>query len=478
MQKSATQSACEGPAPVACGPCTCRLSAGLCALLCAAYAVGLCREISEPWVGLHDWNGAFYSQLARNFARYPWSAHHGMPLVAVGDDAPPEERCLYATHPAGLVWLLAAGRWILGDGEAAMRLAAIIASLLTLAVWTTMVARREGRLTALLTGLFYSVMPMAVFFGRMVNHEAFCLLFMALAVACWPRIARRDSGRAWRCRIGWTLATWMCMWIDWVGVLFAGVFALYAILQWRRGLITRGVAAAVAAAVIIGATGIVLHVVYGGLEGNWSNLRAVFFSRAGAHAEPDAGDIIVENATTSFTLPLLLLGLAGWITGRRLRAPRAPLEAPRAGGDARIVLLLTAAGWLVLFPRQFVIHQYWAFYLCPHVALFAARAVVTCRGLCARFGPIVANGVVAVPILIVLYSAQRETDRLFGHVLCRPEYVATWKELRATYPAGRRVPLPWNPVLMERFGTYEFRNITPPQMAYYLDRPFLHVPSP
>ena len=50
------------------------------ALLCGMYAYGLTRDINEPWVGWHDWNGAFFSQLARNFLRYPFDVHRGMPI--------------------------------------------------------------------------------------------------------------------------------------------------------------------------------------------------------------------------------------------------------------------------------------------------------------------------------------------------------------------------------------------------------------
>ena len=105
------------------------------AIILILYAVIILRDIRDPWTGLHDWNGAFYSQLARNLLRYPFDMHHGMPVVAVGDALPQDgEWSFYPTHPPGLVWCIAVSFRIFGEHEWAARLVPILASLATLSL--------------------------------------------------------------------------------------------------------------------------------------------------------------------------------------------------------------------------------------------------------------------------------------------------------------------------------------------------------
>ena len=128
---------------------------GLCVLaVLALYAAGLSRDLTEPWVGMHDWNGAFYSQLARNLLRYPWSEHHGVPIVAVGESLPPaDERSFYATHPPGLVWLVAGAFAMGGEAESVARMVPIVASLASLLLLVPLVAAGRDRETAVVVGL-------------------------------------------------------------------------------------------------------------------------------------------------------------------------------------------------------------------------------------------------------------------------------------------------------------------------------------
>lgn len=52
------------------------------------------------------------------------------------------------------------------------------------------------------------------------------------------------------------------------------------------------------------------------------------------------------------------------------------------------------------------------------------------------------------------------------------EEIADLKAIHAATAAGDWVVLFENPYRVERRGNYEFRNIVPPQLPYYLDRAF------
>lgn len=455
-----------------------RVSVILLALILAAYGVGLLRQLDAPWIGLHDWNGAFYSQLARNLIRYPLGVHHGMPLVAVGDDAPPEERSIYATHPAGLVWVMAGAFRVFGEGEAAGRLPAVVASLVTLALWVALVAAWRGREAALLSGIFYAGMPMAVYFGRMPNHEAFCLFGMVAALYALRRAAVGGDSR--RVRPGFLAAGLAAMaftvLIDWVGVLFAGLLCVYAFRAYRAGRAAGIGVAAVVATSFAATAAVILHIVYGGLDGKWVDLVAIFTSRSGA-IERQAADLFWLNTVDNLTLPGIVLSAIGmaWSLWRRASdrgRPSASRPAPAPPGGIW-VLVATGLIWLLLFRRQYQIHQYWLFYLGPPIALWAARAILFIRGLARRFGERVATGAVAIAVLIFLLAGQRTVDSLFSQRTWKPDFVRYCEDLRASTPPGERVVLERDPIATETFGGYVFRNIVPPQLAYYLDRPFV-----
>lgn len=461
------------------------LSAALMALLLAAYGLGMARDLSVPWIGLHDWNGAFYSQLARNMIRYPFEDHRAMPLVAVGDAAPATERSIYATHPAGLVWLLAAAFRIAGESEAVARAVAILASLMAMLLWFSRVRRRHDRETALLTGLIYVVLPLSVYYGRMVNHEAFCLPAMILALACWDRwnlSKGRVSGRL-LAAVGWCAAVLLGIMIDWPMMLFAGLFCLHASWQWNTGRIPGSRLICCWAVFIGGVLLVLLHMVYGGLEGRWADLIAIFTSRttpAAAGLAARAWSHTIEN----FTLPVLALAAIQLLYGalHRLRRSRLPAatrgDLPPASGDAAWVLPATGVIWLALFFRQYQMHQYWVFYLGPAVALAAARGLLLLRDLAGRAGTRTAHGIAGALVLLILYAGTNGSDSIFRRIQCPPEYIAVWKFLREATPPDQIVELPWDPIQTETFGGYTFRNITPPQLAYYLDRPFAYRPSP
>lgn len=455
------------------------MSAAVLALLLAAYGLGMARELSTPWIGLHDWNGAFYSQLARNFLRYPFEMHHAMPLVAVSEAAPPDERSIYATHPAGLVWLLAGAFRLFGESEAVARMTAIIASLISLAVWMRLVERAHGRELAMLTGLVYCVMPMSVYYGRMMNHEAFCLCAMLCALAFWQRCIERgsDTSRRAGAAIGWSAAVILGMAIDWPVALFAGLFSVHAWFEWRRTRLSGRLCLLVWAVFLCGFLTVILHIVHAGLAGRWADLFAIFTSRS---ASSTAGPTSKTwpNTIENFTWPVMILVAitAIRILSELLRSTRRKSaheqKSVTQGVDAEWVLHVTGLAWLVPFLRQYQYHAYWVFYLGPLVALGAAIGIQTLRDKSRQLGEQASHGIAGILVLVVLFFTLRETDSLFRRVQCPPEYVAVWQHMRESSPPDERIPLPWDPIVKESFGDYVFRNITPPQMAYYLDRSF------
>ncbi|MBN2563260.1 MAG: glycosyltransferase family 39 protein [Phycisphaerae bacterium] len=454
------------------------------------YAAGLTHGLSRPWTGMHDWNGAFFSQLARNFLRYPAEVHHGMPLVAVGEAVPaPDERSIYATHPPMLVWLVAGAFCVLGEAEWVARLVPVMFSLGAMSLLVWLVARGWGVETALLAGLTYGVMPMAAYFGRMVDHEAVCLCLMLAAVAAWTKVVDENAGSRGKRRLIWALwaiAMWSVIWVDWSGMVFAGVFAVYAGIERARGRIDRAALILAWGLPAVACAGMLVYLVYAGLDGRWGDLIAIFQSRAtGAEggallkdgsARGGVWDYTVEN----LTWPVITLSaVCVVLSAARLYKGLAGGGGEQVGGDTarspvRGFWVVTATGvvWLLVFWRQYERHNYWLFYLGPAAAVSSARALIAVRDWVRGFGWRRTNELIFAAMAVVVAFGLAGTDDYFGRVSYPPEEVAAWKGIRARTGAYDRLLLFRNPVRSERRGGYVFRNLVPPQEAYYLDRAF------
>ena len=446
-------------------------------VLLSVYAAGLTHGLSRPWTGMHDWNGAFFSQLGRNLLRYPLNVHHGMGVVAVGDAVPPpEERSIYATHPPGLVWMVAGSFAVLGESERSARLVAIGSSLgaLILLVWLVRVG--WGREAAILSGLFYSVLPMSVYFGRMVDHEAVCLLCMLGALTAWQVVVRADCASrrrvpAWVC---WSVAIVAGIWLDWSAVLFSGLFCLHALWRVSRRRTGCGEVAYVLTLSAAGLAGMLIYIVYSGLDGRWGDLAAIFLSRAGEvegavrrdlSAPGGAWDYTQEN----LTWPVLVLALWGVFT-RFLPTNRNETAGIRL--DGAWLLPVTGLLWLALFWRQYERHNYWMFYLGPMAAVLASLGLLALRESLSRAGVVFARGAWYLIAGVVVAVCLVQTDDYFARRSYPLEEVAALREINATTDPTERVLLYEDPVLVEQRGGYRFRNIVPPHRAYYLDRAF------
>ncbi len=459
------------------------------------YTAGLTREISEPWIGRHDWNGAFFSQLARNFLRYPLSWHHGMPVVAMGTATPaPEDSSFYPRHPPGLVWLLAAAFRCFGESEAVARGVPILSSLGSVALLMSIISRARNRRTALITGAIYSLLPMTVYFGRMVNHEAVCLFFMLSALVSWQQRSVRCKGAApdvafFACSM---VSVFCASWIDWPGMLFGVLFLAWIAQKTLRRQVTRTHFMVVMLCVVASGASVFSYLAYAGFEGHWIDMLYMFQSRR--ESVPDTSQWEpFHHAIQGLTWPILLLCVASavsgtWrtlfgVAGRNRTAESGSRQhsdpgAPTGPVDGIAILTFTGAAWVLLFWRQFQIHEYWMYYLIPGCAASAgtllARLVPALVDRNRTTGFLFALTVAIISITCCL----QQTSAVFARVNWSMEDVEMCRDIASKTRPDERLILTWNPWHTERHGHFEFRNILTPQFAYYLDRSFEIVTDP
>ncbi|MBI5762906.1 MAG: glycosyltransferase family 39 protein [Planctomycetes bacterium] len=434
------------------------------AILLVVYTAGLCRDLREPWVGLHDWNGAFFSQLARNLLRYPFSLHHGMPMVAVGEQLPAgENRSFYPRHPPALPWILAGVFAFAGDSEAIARCVPIAASLATLWLMIGLIRRRDGDVTALLAALFFSMMPMTVYFGRMVDHEPLCLFFMLASAASMDQaIEQSRNRRPWKLMVALSMLSLAAMiWTDWPGILFALAYPIVAARQNRQSPLRRATLIWAPAVALMSVAMLVAYLVQFGFDGKGLSLIAMFSDR-----RTDAGIPMSrawEHVVNNLSWPVLVASVGGCLLKKTRSHDRL---------DWLTLVTLTACAWMALFFRQFLLHPYWMYYLAPFLCVSAARFVIWLGVLSLSLSAHTRVSLITVGLVVVVVFALRGSSNYFSRVSCPAVQIEAWKRVNALTPPNSRAILNWEPVAIERHGEFVFRNVVPAQLAYYMDRAF------
>lgn len=138
-------------------------------------------RLTSPWIGRHDWNGAFFSQIGRNYLRFGWLTTRFGPTVYQGKDIP--LRFPYELHHPPLPGLFVSLSFLfLGIKEWSARLVPISLSVGSLFLVYFWVKKLWGKKWALLSSLFFASFPLSVYYGRMVGYEPITLFFILLSL--------------------------------------------------------------------------------------------------------------------------------------------------------------------------------------------------------------------------------------------------------------------------------------------------------
>ncbi len=132
----------------------------------------LCARISHPWTYNDDYNGAFWSQAARNLSRAGFVSTAGVPAPLYFGSPPIPSDALYVHHPTLLADMMFLDRALLGESERAARCLPIAFSLLTAALLWCFISLCAGWRAAAFVLAFYVAAPMELHYGQMVNFEA------------------------------------------------------------------------------------------------------------------------------------------------------------------------------------------------------------------------------------------------------------------------------------------------------------------
>lgn len=133
-------------------------------------------KINKPFIGHHDFNNAFYGNMARNLVRLPLiETKLGQPTNSGINPALPLS--FHTHHPPLLIWSLALSYFVFGISEWATRLVPVLFSLGTIYYFFKLLKLKFSLRAATFASIFWIISPLFIYFGKMAIHEVLVVFF-------------------------------------------------------------------------------------------------------------------------------------------------------------------------------------------------------------------------------------------------------------------------------------------------------------
>ncbi|KKR88123.1 MAG: Dolichyl-phosphate-mannose-protein mannosyltransferase [Candidatus Curtissbacteria bacterium GW2011_GWA1_41_11] len=131
-------------------------------------------NINKPFIGHHDWNGAFWGVQARNYLSFSSS------LLSYGNNV--SFGGIFFSHYTPLLpALFSISVAIFGERELSLRLVPLIFSVVMIIFIYKIGQELFDKKTGLLASLLASVIPMFVYFGKLPDHEPIVVSLVTIA---------------------------------------------------------------------------------------------------------------------------------------------------------------------------------------------------------------------------------------------------------------------------------------------------------
>lgn len=381
----------------------------LAGLLAVQALLGLFQVNAEWTRGHNGWNSSAYHQSAKNSLR--WGLLFPLQYYTGTEEQPAD--AVYTHAPLGMHLHDTAAMWVLGDERYVVR--GVAASFAVLAVFALffVVHRLWGEAHAILAAALYVALPINAIFLNMANHVSGFLAFSLLSVDAYLRLheareaeARGEAetgARRWLLTLYGTFAL-SAFW-DWpanyVALMIAAhwLFSAARRAKEARGALRRDLAG------LAGFCALVLAMFAGHLALVWlatgsldellhtANVRQGTFGFSWGHH-------LRTVPLLMFSWPVLAL-TGAWIVAAAVRLFRGSIVLRDA---VPFVFGVAGVAHYVIFRHSAVVHEFWAWYTLPFVAIACATSLLAAgRFLAARVGG--ARGrVVAAGILVAFMT--------------------------------------------------------------------------
>ncbi|MEO6845679.1 MAG: PIG-L family deacetylase [Chthoniobacterales bacterium] len=376
--------------------------------------VNFIRHIDHPWVNFVDFNGAVWSQSAHNILRAGMFQTEGASSGFYFGPLPIPAAGYYLHHPPLLhllvTWLFS----IFGEHEWAARLLPIGCSLITGIFLWLLVRNCAGERTAAFSVAIFTVLPMELHYGKMVNFEPLVLLLILgglLSLRYW-----QISGlRYWK----WAFfgALMLGMWVDWAMHLFVLVLCAYWFIRPDKKM--RRIAWTLLLSAIVFSVMYIIRIRMLN-PGAWDSLASTFVRRIGAtspiHFTETQWANKISLAFKTHFLPVgWLLSIAGAIVILWKKSRDANL---RWLGWACASVTLMDCLFVGIFQNDSYIHPYIAFYLIVPVAVLGGVGLDSMtdwfqkRFEVLNFGRNAVTGLACLVLIFIGYSGVEQSNAM------------------------------------------------------------------
>lgn len=406
-------------------------------------------EFTKPFFGHHDFNGVYYSTMARNYLNYGMSTKLGQ--VTNAGLASPENFTYHTHYPSLYPLLLAGGYALFGFSEIVARSLSVIFTSLTIYLLYLIARKLSFSFLASASVTLILFTPMLRYFGKLPVHEPLVLLFTVASV--WFYLSKRFS---W-----FILAAFLSSQTSWPGYFLYPLLALYAYFHDKKNL------RPTLLALVAIALGLLLHFVHifiltgnplgGGL------IDALLFRLNLSQVTSSGPDLVgftwakylvqqMRWLTVYYTFPVLIAA-ALWGAGLLIKV----IKRVKLSLADKIIFTLYLFGlsYPLVFPNMVFIHDYFNIFFYPALALSLAQSVD-------RFFP--KRPYLALPLLL-LFTWMIFSERLpFLQALNRSNMHQTGHELgkliNQQIPVGQSVAV----------FSINYADHHGPFISYYADR--------
>ncbi len=403
-------------------------------ILLALFLVALLPRLyhaRSSFVNFADHNSSMYAIFARNYVE------RGLIDTRLGqvrnlNDVEPENFRFFAHHAPTISLLTAATFALFSPTEVAARALPILLSAASALLVFLLARRLFGRGWAILPALLFAGSPGAIYYGRMLAHEAFVLFTGLLCLYLWCRHAETGDRGWWRACLAMLAATIL---MDWPGAYLAPALAAASLASpaTRPRAVRLAAQAAVTAAATLALVVVHIYVLMGSFEDLEEALstRVLSTTRYPFTWEEyllGIRDTLVYSLTTvGFWMAaagLAAVVAAGIVSSFRRRAGR-PRPAAAGEGISRnvppaslaLALLILGASHHVIFTNACHYNRHVVYYLLPSmVLLIASTPVLLSRLLSSRVPARAAAGSTAlVTLLLVAWMARLAVPQTYAY---------------------------------------------------------------
>ncbi|MEL6407432.1 MAG: glycosyltransferase family 39 protein [Chloroflexota bacterium] len=329
-------------------------------------------RLAFPFIGSHDNHTVSILLSARNYLHYGyWELGLTQFLDVQMQAAQPYN--LYHHHPPFITLWVSWFMPLFGESETALRMIVILPSMLTAAAVFQLGKRLFHSKVALIAMLFFVSSPVIAFYGQMVAHEQFIMLFFMLALISYHRLLTRITTLD-LVLVG--LFSGLTVMSGWGGYLCVGTLGLHS-LFFRRDIRLWG-------AVIVGSALASLVWIVPAILFDSAFLPILadrFVERTGQSYTPwdNTLDYLVRltwaRIRPGYTESLLVLtGIGSLLLLWRIYTNH---DGRRATDSFALMLLLPHIIYILLLKESAWRHDYTVYYLSFGVAIISAFVTVT-----------------------------------------------------------------------------------------------------